>query len=143
MWSQIMNLVSTTIKPIGEIIDNLNTSEEEKLAAKRAMEQIQNQLTTKMIDLQQKELEAKKEVVVAEAKSEHFLTSAWRPITALVFTFIIANNYIIAPYTEALFDVKVMFEIPPQMWNLLKIMIGGYVLSRGVEKTASQMKKER
>jgi len=142
MWGQIVNLVSNTIKPITETIDNLHTSEDEKLAAKRKMEQIQNELTTKMIDFHQQEMEAKKEVLVAEAKSEHFLTSSWRPITALVFTFIIANNYIIAPYTEVLFDVKVMFDIPPQMWDLLKIMIGGYVLSRGVEKTAAQVKNK-
>ena len=36
------------------------------------------------------EVEAAMNVVVAEAKSEHALTSQWRPITMLVFTAIVA-----------------------------------------------------
>ena len=57
--------------------------------------------TRKLLEIQQAgelaEVEAAMNVVVAEAKSEHALTSQWRPITMLVFTAIVANNYIIAP----------------------------------------------
>ena len=52
----------------------------------------------------------------------------------LVFVFIIANNYIIAPYAKALFDVELILELPPQMWDLLKIGLGGYVVGRSAEK---------
>jgi hypothetical protein len=34
-----------------------------------------------------------------------------------------------------------MLEIPPDMWDLLKIGLGGYVVSRGVEKTMKEYKK--
>lgn len=140
MFKQLSNIISQTIKPLGEIIDNVHTSKEEKLEAQKALEEIENSLTLEVLDFHRAELENKKEVLVAEAKSEHFITSSWRPITALVFTFIIANNYIIAPYSEALFGIKVMFDLPPEMWDLLKLMIGGYVVSRGVEKTVQKYK---
>jgi len=56
----------------------------------------------RLIELEQqgqlKELEASMQVITAEAKSEHWITSAWRPIAALTLVFIIANNYIIYPY---------------------------------------------
>lgn len=37
------------------------------------------------------------DIITAEAKSEHWLTSTWRPITALTFVAIVANNYILYP----------------------------------------------
>ena len=80
-------------------------------------------------------IKSKGEIIKAEAESEHFLTSTWRPITALVFVVIIANNYIVAPYMEAFMGTKIILKIPPQMWDLLKIMIGGYVVGRSAEKS--------
>jgi len=80
------------------------------------------------------EVEAAMNVVVAEAKSEHALTSQWRPVTMLVFTAIVANNYIIAPYLSAIFGWSVTLEMPDQLWNLLSIGIGGYVVGRSSEK---------
>jgi len=79
-------------------------------------------------------------IITAEAKSEHFLVAAWRPITMLVFVFIIANNYIIYPYLSLFFDAAPKLEIPPDMWDLLKIGIGGYTVMRSVEKTVKSYK---
>lgn len=80
-------------------------------------------------------LEVKGKIIVAEAQSEHPITSMWRPITMLTFVFIIANNYIFAPYLSALFSVELpTLELTQDMWELIKIGLGGYVLSRGVEK---------
>ncbi len=74
------------------------------------------------------------QAIVAEAKSEHAITATWRPITMLVFVAIIANNYIVAPYVHLIFGVDVQLPLPPQMWDLLKIGLGGYVVGRSVEK---------
>lgn len=79
-------------------------------------------------------------VIKTESKSEHFLVSAWRPITMLVFVFIIANNYILAPYIGLFFDVDVSLVLPPDMWDLLKIGLGGYVVGRSSEKAIKSWK---
>jgi len=87
-------------------------------------------------------LKARSEIITAEAKSEHWLTSTWRPITMLTFVFIIANNYIIAPYVSALFSFDMpTLELTQEMWELIKIGLGGYVVSRGAEKVAKEWKK--
>jgi len=78
---------------------------------------------------------AASEVIKAEASSQFKLTSQWRPILMLTFTFIVANNYIIAPYMQAMFGWYVSLELPPQMWDLLKIGVGGYIMGRSAEKT--------
>ena len=100
--------------------------------------------TRKLLEIQQAgelaEVEAAMNVVVAEAKSEHALTSQWRPITMLVFTAIVANNYILAPYLQAMFGWSVSLEMPEQLWNLLSIGIGGYIFGRSGEKAVKHWK---
>tara|TARA_B100000949_G_C14146695_1_gene392969 strand:- start:252 stop:635 length:384 start_codon:yes stop_codon:yes gene_type:complete len=116
-----------------KIIDKIIPDPAAKAEAKR-----------KLLEVQQSgelaEVEAAMQVVVAEAKSEHALTSQWRPITMLVFTAIVANNYIVAPYLQAMFDWSVTLEMPDQLWNLLSIGIGGYVIGRSSEKAIKNWK---
>jgi len=98
----------------------------------------------KMVRKQQHETEqAAAKVVQAEAKSEHWLTANWRPLTMLTFVVIIANNYIIAPYAESMFGVSVRLEIPPDMWDLLKLGLGGYVAGRSAEKGIKAWKEKK
>ena len=85
-------------------------------------------------------LQAKTKVVAAEARSEHWLVASWRPITMLVFVVIIANNYILFPYLSLFTSKVVLLEIPSDMWDLLKIGLGGYVVGRSAEKAAKNWK---
>ena len=80
-------------------------------------------------------------IVTAEAKSDHWLAANWRPITMLTFVFIVANNYIIYPYLALFFEEAPKLEIPPDMWALLQIGLGGYVVGRSVEKSVTGLKK--
>lgn len=100
--------------------------------------------TLKLMELEQagelKDLDAKMQVLVAEAKSEHVITATWRPITMLVFVFIVANNYIIYPYLSLFWTEAPTLEMPEQLWTLIQIGLGGYVFSRGAEKTATAWK---
>ena len=88
-------------------------------------------------------LQASAGIVTAEAKSEHWLAANWRPITMLTFVFIIANNYILYPYLALFFEEAPILEIPPDMWALLKIGLGGYVVGRSAEKVATVLKPAR
>lgn len=88
-----------------------------------------------------KEMAIASGVITAEAQSEHFLVAAWRPITMLCFVFIIVNNYILVPYLNLLFDTGIELDIPPDMWDLLKLGIGGYVVGRSTEKGIKAWRK--
>ena len=76
--------------------------------------------------------------VRAEINSESKLAKNWRPMLMLLFGLIIANNYIIYPYLVLFFDKAPKLEIPPDMWQLLKIGVGGYTVGRSFEKIASK-----
>ena len=80
------------------------------------------------------QLTAQTDVIKTEASSQFWLTACWRPILMLVFTAIVANNYILAPYLQAMFHVGLSLQLPPEMWDLLKLGVGGYVVGRSVEK---------
>lgn len=76
-----------------------------------------------------KELEAAAQIIVAEAQGESWLQRNWRPLLMVMFGVIIANNYILVP----IFNTPAA-DIPPDMWELLKLGVGGYVVGRTVEK---------
>lgn len=87
-----------------------------------------------------KELEAATKVIVAEAQSQSWMARNWRPMVMLMFASIIANNYIVYPYMMLFFETGVMLETPPDLWALMKIGLGGYVVGRSVEKAVKYYK---
>ena len=74
-------------------------------------------------------------IIQAEANGEGWLQRNWRPFTMLTFVFIIANNYILYPYITLFGGKAIALDIPPDMWGLLKLGLGGYVVGRSIEKS--------
>ena len=117
---------ANVIGEVGKVIDNLFTSEEERINDKNKVFKI----------LQEKELELQRmqtDVIIAEAKG-NWLQRSWRPILMLSFGFIVIYVKFIAP----LFDLKIP-ELENEFWNLLQLGIGGYVVGRSAEKIAENI----
>lgn len=84
------------------------------------------------------EIATRMQAIVAEAQSQHWLAANWRPITMLVFVFIVFNNLVIVPYAAAFgWTAAPVLEMPENLWALIQLGLGGYVVGRSVEKTAS------
>lgn len=67
-------------------------------------------------------------IVKAEAQSANWLTAAWRPITMLTFVVLIVAR-IFGFTSEHVGPAEYM-----QLWDLVKLGLGGYVVGRSVEK---------
>ena len=86
-------------------------------------------------------------VILAESKSEHWITATWRPILMLTITAIGGGNFLVAPLIELAVllstndQVPLSIPLPEQLWNLLMIGVGGYVVGRSGEKIAKNLKK--
>lgn len=132
----LFGVVKRLAEPIFGIVDKLV---KDKDAAAEMKHEIENKLAERM----ELELESKRDIIVAEAQSEHWITSAWRPITMLSFVFILMNNYVLVPYAIAFGAELPSVEIPPDMYTLLTIGIGGYVASRGGEKMLKTYKEAK
>lgn len=103
--------------------------------------QAAHELRLGMLEHDETAQQVARDVVVAEAQSDHWLTSAWRPITMLVFVAIVANNYILAPYIDLFFNAGLQLDVPAPMWDLIKIGLGGYVVGRSAEKVAERVRR--
>ena len=114
------------IADIGKVVDDLFTSEEERIAAKNKILQV----------IKEKELELQKmqtDIIIAEAKG-NWLQRSWRPILMLSFGFVVIYVKFIGP----LFGLAIP-ELENEFWNLLQIGIGGYVVGRSAEKIADKI----
>tara|TARA_R110001592_G_scaffold48444_1_gene152496 strand:+ start:60 stop:452 length:393 start_codon:yes stop_codon:yes gene_type:complete len=114
------------VTEVGKVIDNLFTSDEERLNAKNEVFKVLQEQQLKLQQLQT-------EIILAEANG-NWLQRSWRPILMLSFGFIVIYVKFIAP----LFSLP----IPPledEFWDLLQLGIGGYVVGRSVEKVAKNI----
>lgn len=140
MINLIRDVISSAIKPVTELIDNMHTSKEEKILAKEKLERTKNELTLEIIETYNNELEAQKAIILAEAQGKG-LKSQWRPILMLTIVAIVANNYIIAPYLSMFTDKVILLELPDKLWNLMIMGVGGYIAGRTGEKITETIKK--
>lgn len=73
-------------------------------------------------------------IVLEEAKSNNWLTAAWRPLLMMIVILIIACNYLVFPIIRIFYPEMITLELPAELWNLLTIGVGGYVVGRSGEK---------
>lgn len=125
---KIFDFIAGIFKPAAELVDNLHTSDEEKLALKAQLLQIQTGVISQSIELEKTALEAKASIITAEAKSDGWLTRSWRPITMLALV------AAVLAYWFGFAGVGVPVEIIERMFSLVQIGVGGYIASRGAEK---------
>jgi len=75
----------------------------------------------------------------------NWLRDNWRPILAVIFILIILNNYIISPYLGFFMGYDLQnnpfrIEISQNLWDVIKISLGGYIAGRSIEKSVKHWK---
>ena len=128
----VLGLIGQIFKPAMDMIDNVHTSTEEKLEQKAKLLDLQVNFMQEGLQYELAQLEAKAAIITAEAKSEHFLTATWRPITMLTFLALVVCDQ---------FGL-LTFRLAEDAWTLLQLGLGGYVVGRSVEKVVPAMTDE-
>lgn len=121
----IWGFVSSLISPVTDLIDGLHTSDDERLRAKAALMAMQAQMANKVLDYETRLFDAQSKIIIAEAQSDSWLTRSWRPITMLVLLSMVVYGFVGG------------VDIPSDMWFVIKLGLGGYVVGRSGEKIAS------
>lgn len=132
----ILSAIPVIGKVIGQVLGVIDQAVEDKDQAARLKHEVEMQLIQQDFSFIVKEIEARASIIAAEAGGKSWLQRNWRPLLMLTFTYIIAHNYIISP----MFSFT-RLEIPPDMWELLKLGMGGYILGRSAEKCFDAWKK--
>jgi hypothetical protein len=124
MIGQLFGLIGQVFKPAADLIDNLHTSEEERLAVKNELFRMQAELSAQVLQYEQSLLKAKAEIIQAEAQGASWMQRSWRPITMLTFLALVVCDsfgWLANP-------------LAAEAWTLLQIGLGGYVVGRSAEK---------
>lgn len=127
----VVDLIAGIFKPAAELVDELHTSEEERLKAKGHLLDVQAAAMQRVFDYESEMLSAKSKVVHAEAQSKHWLTANWRPITMLTFLVLVVGDSL----------GWLPNDLRDETFVLLEIGLGGYIVGRSGEKIAQIMKK--
>ena len=123
-------LTGDLFKKVGDSIDKLITSDEEKLI-------LRNQLQ-KLFFEQNLELAKLNFQIISDEAKGNFLQRSWRPILMLSFGFVVLYAKFIA----------LAFNLPnaplePAFFTLLQLGIGGYGILRTAEKITETIKNSK
>ena len=98
-------------------------------------EKLKAQLNTQLLQSSTEEIKAAASIVEAEAKS-HWFVASWRPLLMYVLIFILVWNYVLGPVIVLFTGTIITFELPGDVWTLLNVGLGGYVVGRSGESIA-------
>lgn len=113
----IFDFIKSIFEPAEKIIDNVTTTDEERLTLKNELEKIQNVVTSKWIEFQY-------DIIKNETNSTQWLASNWRPLTMLSFVLLIVLSQL----------GIISKPVSPDLMELIKLGLTGYVAGRSVEK---------
>lgn len=120
-----MGFLSSLIEPVGKIVGKF-------VKDKDLAQTLTAQLNSELTGLVGKELEARTSIILAEAKGG-WLQRNWRPLMMVFFAVLIGAHWFgFTP--ENLTEDQIS-----DMYDLVKLGIGGYVVGRSVEKVAPHL----
>ena len=123
--SKLLNFLGGgVVKQVGDVIDNLSTSEEERLEAKRKMEEV----------LMQAESQAQEQVTrrwEADMKSDNWLSKNIRP---LICIFLTAIFVVLSVFDGNIGEFVIQESYIPIYQTLLITVYGAYFAGRSIEK---------
>ena len=121
--SSSVGFFSGLIKPFGETLDALFTSDEERLRARHALRQLEITLAEREFEFEQVRLREQSQNVRSETQGQSWLQRNWRPLTMLTFLVLIVLD-----------TLGWVMGLPQDVWLLMEIGLGGYVIGRSAEK---------
>jgi hypothetical protein len=119
------------IAPLAKILFN---TIEKSIPDKDLQAKLKADLQTQLMQSHTQELTAAAKIIEAEAKAGWF-ASSWRPL----LIFILIWNYVLGPVILFFFKASITITLPGDVWTLLQIGLGGYVVGRSAESVARTM----
>lgn len=96
--------------------------------------QIKAKITEKQQDIISQELTGAIDIIKAEASSGSWLAANWRPLTMMIFVGMVVSWWF--GFTPE----RATPELMEDLFDLIKIGLGGYVVGRSAEKAAKNFK---
>lgn len=130
----LLGLLTPLVSGIMGIVSESVTDKDKKA-------ELRAQLETMVQDYEATALKGQIDIVLAEAKGDSWLQRSWRPTLMMTIVAIIANNNLIAPWLNVLFQAGIpILPLDDQLYNLMTLGVGGYIAGRSGEKMITKWK---
>lgn len=131
--------IGKALDTVGSVIEKLSVSAEERGTALAALTHAKSESVGIVLNFEARIIDAQARIIEAEATSESGITRMWRPILMLAFGSIVVYNMLIAPMFGLRYVDGNAANLTPELWSLLKLGVGGYVIGRSGEKIAKSV----
>jgi len=126
--------IKGTMEGAGALAKDIRTAITGEISPEKKAE-----IEQKLLEFEAAALQAQASVIMAEANGQSWLQRNWRPILMLSIVAIVVNNYLLFPYL-ALFGIKaVNLDLPKELFNLMTVGVGGYIVGRSGEKISENL----
>ena len=85
----VFSFISNIFKPAVDLVDDLHTSEEEKLTLEKELKKVENAFSSKVLEYESKLLKSQSNIIQSESTGRSWLQRNWRPITMLTFLLLV------------------------------------------------------
>ena len=103
---------------------------------KAQAESLKAELTLQVLKINEQELKAASSIIMAEAQGESWLQRNWRPCLMIWFA------GLVGAYWFGFTPENLPTEVIQDLFELVKIGVGGYVVGRSGEKIVKEWKKQ-
>ena len=125
----IFELIASIFTPAAKLIDELVTSDEERLKLRNELAKIERDVKLKTIDLETEIVKARTSVIVAESASQSWITRSWRPICALLLVGYVTVGPLIG------------YPPPSDVYAILQVFLSVYAGGRSLEMASKHLNK--
>lgn len=117
----------------GPIIEAVSSLISEVVTDKDERDKLTSKVALKIHDLEKTELQGRIDIILAEAKGS-WMQKNWRPSLMFAVIAILINNLIITPYLTLFGYPATILELPPELYTMMTVGVGGYITGRTGEK---------
>lgn len=126
-------ILDGVLKSVTKIADKFIADKDTKI-------RLQHELKEALLTHEQKLIETQASIIITEAKGG-WMQRNWRPSLMMVIVTIIANNFLVTPTLIAFGLPIVVTPLPENLYDLMSIGLGGYIVGRSGEKIMQSYKK--
>ncbi len=140
MVALLGGILGKLIEPVMGVVSEFVTDKDER-------EKLRTSLLLKSLDVDSELNKAAASVIVAEAQGASAAQRNWRPHLMYLIMFLLIYNGVLVPLINHFLDeplpiLEAWSSIPDQMWALLQIGLGGYIVGRSGEKMMESWKRK-
>lgn len=125
-----LDIIGGIFKPVVEVIEHTMPSGEDKIKLQQTVVAAQAAAAQQAMEYEKQLMDAQSKVILAEAQGQSWLQRNWRPMMMVFFASLIGARWL-GYSAPGMSETEVM-----ELWEIIKLGLGGYVVGRSVEKIA-------